>query len=248
MLYGKLLRAHDPGCREIEGTLPLVHGYRRRDGTPVRTHQRAGPSRTTGVVVTVTVAGLAISSSGVSTAEGVSGTEVKVQMGNAEVTLSPDDVEARFVRAAGRIARSGYSWKNLTIETNKNCAEHSFGKVQEFFESNPCQWLDRVFVVVHKRGSKGSVLIDFVWVEMSTAAQADECQRLMETRGAGSVTKLSQEGDSPYKKFHIPYDFYFPIYSGTGTGSIQIQPFTPLQSGEIGAIIDDSLQALNSPA
>ena len=169
----------------------------------------------------VSIVGLTVSSSAGSAAEGASSAEKgSTETGSAEqgecgrgevdFTLSADDVQARFVRAAGRIARSGYSYKDLTIETDTNCAEHSYGKVQEFFQTNPCKWLARAYVVVHKEGSKGSVLVDFVWVEMYTNTQAEECQQLMETPGAGSVTKLSQEDDSPYKDTYLPLDFYVP--------------------------------------
>ena len=43
------------------------------------------------------------------------------------------------------------------------------------------------------------MLVDWVWIEMSTSAQAEECQQLMDTPGSGSVTELAREDDSPYK-------------------------------------------------
>lgn len=237
-----------------------MRSYTRSDGTRVRRYRARVTTRTTkrttsgttGFIVVVSIVGLTVSSSG-SAAEGASSAEKgtaeggTAEGGEVDLTLSADDVQARFVRAAGRILRSGYSYKDLTIETNKNCAEHSYGRVQEFFQSNPCKWLARAYVVVHKEGSKGSILIDFIWVEMYSIVQADECQQLMETPGAGSVTKLSQEDDSPYKDTYLPLDFYVPRNSGTGAGNIQVQPFIPLPAGITGTVIADSLQALGLP-
>jgi hypothetical protein len=189
-------------------------------------------------VVSVTIAGLAISSSGGSAAEEAG----RANDGKADVTISSDDVQASFERAAGRIVRSGYSYKDLVISYDTNCAAHSSGKVQEFFQSNPCKWLARAYVVVQKKGSEGSILVDFIWVDMPTTAQADECQQLMETPGAGSVTELAREDDSPYKDAYLPIDFYVPGIKGTIAWNIQAQPFVPLSTSAIGTIIEDSLQ------
>lgn len=167
-------------------------------------------------MVSVTIAGLAISSSGGSAAESAS----KADDGKVNVTLSSDDVQASFERAAGRIARSGYSYKDLVISIDTNCVAHSYGKVQEFFQSDPCKWLVRAYVVLQKKGTEGSMLVDFVWVDMPTSAQAEECQQLMEAPGSGSVTELAREDDSPYKDTYLPIDFYVAGISGTAAWNV----------------------------
>ena len=219
--------------------MPWVRGYTRSDGTRVRSYVRRSPRRAADFVISLTVAGFAISSSGGSVAEGASSAD-DGKADVTDVTLSPDDVQVSYERAALRLARSGYSFKDLHLAIDSNCVEHSYGEVQEFFRSNTCKWLARAYVVVQKKGSDGSILVDFVWVDMSTSAQAEECQQLMETFGAGSVTELAREDDSPYKDTDLPIDFYVPGIHTTAAWNVQVQPFIPLPAGVIGTVIQDS--------
>jgi hypothetical protein len=190
-------------------------------------------------VVSVTIAGLVISISGGSAAEGASSAD-DGKADVTDVTLSPDDVQINYERAAFRLARSGYSFKDIHLAIDSNCVEYSYGEVQEFFRSNTCKWLARAYVVVQKKGSDGSILVDFVWVEMSTTAQAEECQQLMDTSGGGSVTELAREDDSPYKDTELPIDFVFPGIHETAAWNVQVQPFIPMPTGVIGTVIEDS--------
>jgi hypothetical protein len=75
-------------------------------------------------VVSITIAGLAISSSGSSAAESAR----RADDGKVNVTLSSDDVQASYERAAGRIARSGYRYKDLVLEIDKNCVRILMGR------------------------------------------------------------------------------------------------------------------------
>ena len=213
-----------------------TRGYRRSDGTRVRGYVARNPSRTTGLVISVTVASLAISSSGGSATESAG----KADEGKVSVTLSSDDVQASFERAAGRILRSGYRYKDLVLSIDSDCVEHSYGEVKEFFRSNRCKWLARAYVVLQKEGSEGEMLVDFVWVEMPTSAQAKECQHLMVTVGAGSVTELAREDDSPYKDTYLPIDYYKAGIAGTAVWNVQLQPFAPLPFQVITTVLKDA--------
>jgi hypothetical protein len=145
------------------------------------------------------------------------------------------------VRAAGRILRSGYRYKDLHLAVDSNCVEHSYGRVQDFFRSHRCKLLVRAYVVIQKEGSRGAILVDFVWVDMPKLAQAEECEHLMDTPGNGSVTELAREGDSPYKDTYLPIDFYRAGISGTATWDVQVQPFVPVPFQVIGAILNDGV-------
>jgi hypothetical protein len=195
------------------------------------------PRRTKGLVITVTIAGLAIYSSGGSSAESAS----KADDGKVNVTLSSDDVQASYERAAGRIAKSGYRYKDLVISVDTNCVAHSYGKEQDFFRLNPCRWLARAYVVLQKEGSEGSMLVDFVWVDMPTSAQAEECQHLMVTPGSGSVTELAREDESPYKEEYLPIDFYMGEISGAAAWNVQLQPFAPVPLKVIKTVLNDGV-------
>ena len=188
-------------------------------------------------MVSVTIASLAISSSGSSAAESAD----KPDEGKVSVTLSSDDVQASYERAAGRILRSGYRYKDLHFSIDNNCVANSYGKVQEFFRSNPCKWLARAYVVVQKKGGEGEMLVDWIWVDMHTSAQAEECQHLMETPGSGSVTELAREDDSPYKGTYLPIDFYAVGISGTAAWNVQLQPFIPLPANVITTVLDEGV-------
>jgi hypothetical protein len=188
-------------------------------------------------VVTVTIAGLAIYSSGGSSAESAG----KADDGKVNVTLSSDDVQASFERAAGRIARSGYRYKDLVISVDTNCIAHSYGKEQDFFRLNPCRWLARAYVVLQKKGGEGSILVDFVWVYMPTSGQAEECQHLMVTPDSGSITELAREDDSPYKDTYLPVDFYTGGISGTAAWNVQLQPLAPVPLRVIMTVLNDGV-------
>jgi hypothetical protein len=79
---------------------------------------------------------------------------------------------------------------------------------------------------------------------MPTSALAERCQQLMETPGAGSVTKLSQEGGSPYKDTYLPLDIYVPGIKGTAAWNLQFQPLIPLPAGVTATVEGDTLKAL----
>jgi hypothetical protein len=99
----------------------LVRSYTRSDGTRVRSYVARNPRRTRDFVVSVTIASLAISSSGSSAAESAD----KPDEGKVSVTLSSDDVQASYERAAGRILRSGYRYKDLHLSIDNNCVANS---------------------------------------------------------------------------------------------------------------------------
>lgn len=95
-------------------------------------------------------------------------------------------------------------------------------------------------MVLQKEGSEGEMLVDFVWVEMPTSAQAKECQHLMVTVGAGSVTELAREDDSPYKDTYLPIDYYKAGIVGTAVWNVQLQPFAPLPFQVVTTVLKDA--------
>lgn len=196
------------------------------------------------VVVTATAAitiggvtaGLTISSSGDSVAQGAS----KTDAGKVDVAISADDLKTSLVKTVVKLAANGYSYKSLVFEADTDCVSHSSGKVQEFFQSNPCKWLARAYVGVQK-GSAGLVLVDFIWVDMPTYAQAEECQRLMETSGSGTVTELARETGSPYQNAMLPIAYYSSGISGTAVWLTQAQPFTPVPINVVTTILNNAV-------
>jgi hypothetical protein len=144
------------------------------------------------------------------------------------------------VKTVAELAASGYSYKTPVFAADTNCVSHSSGKVQEFFQSNPCNWLARAYVVVQK-GSAGLVLVDFIWVDMPTYAQAEECQRLMETSGSGTVTELARDPGSPYQNTMLLTAYYSSGISGTAVWLAQAQPFTPVPFNVVTTVLNDAV-------
>ena len=85
------------------------------------------------------------------------------------------------------------------------------------------------------------MLVDWIWVEMPTSAQAEECQQLMDTPGSGSVTELAREDDSPYKDTFLPVDFYTAGIWRAGAWNVQLQPFAPVPFKVIGTILNEGV-------
>lgn len=76
---------------------------------------------------------------------------------------------------------------------DSTCAEHSYGRTQEFFEETECDQLTRsVFTTALPDGR--SVYTSVVVVQMANEADAQELRELTDTNGTGNVKDLVNEG------------------------------------------------------
>lgn len=76
---------------------------------------------------------------------------------------------------------------------DSTCAEHSYGKTQEFFEETECEQLTRsVFTTSLEDGR--SVYTSVVVVKMASAEDAEELRKLTDDDGTGNVKDLVNEG------------------------------------------------------
>jgi hypothetical protein len=72
------------------------------------------------------------------------------------------------------------------------CATHSYGLVQRFFRSHPCQALSRELFTTRDSQNDG-ILVAVSWTRMPDHAQAAALQQLADRSGTGNVTELSRD-------------------------------------------------------
>jgi hypothetical protein len=171
-----------------------VRGYRRRDGTWVRSHRRRAPARSSrakkvaaGVVLAVTIGGgtvtLAISRGSAQIPRGGSPARPPAK---TEVRVKADSD-----RVAARLRAKGYR-VNLRMEHDDDCAAHSYGTVQDFFRLTPCSSLSRaVFELRDKH--RNVTLVAISWVDMPNAAAARQYKALVDRDGPATLPTLTRE-------------------------------------------------------
>ncbi|GGM80600.1 hypothetical protein GCM10012275_59060 [Longimycelium tulufanense] len=72
------------------------------------------------------------------------------------------------------------------------CSGYSYGEVQRFFVTNPCQALTRsLFEVTNDSGRR--MLVAVSWTQMPDPTRAGELKRLADRSGTGNVAELSRE-------------------------------------------------------
>ena len=93
--------------------------------------------------------------------------------------------------AVQRLARSGFQVRERATDAGSDCAAHSYGQVQEFFRTHPCEAYFRSLLEV--REGPAVVLVAIAWVDMPDAEQARRLKALMDRHGTGNLTELSRE-------------------------------------------------------
>ncbi|MBB2934438.1 hypothetical protein FHX82_001458 [Amycolatopsis bartoniae] len=116
-------------------------------------------------------------------------------------TDSGGATEARTARArqSAKDGDEAEAWRRLGLKELKKdlrhrlrCAVQSFGQVQQFFVTHPCDDLEQQLFAVSDAG--GNVIVGTVmWVRMPSGASADQLKRLEDTYGSGDVTPFGTE-------------------------------------------------------
>jgi hypothetical protein len=118
-----------------------------------------------------------------------------------------------------RLVRSGLKVGKPDIDTQADCVAHSYGQVQEFFRTHPCDALFRALLEV--RDGHGAVaLVAIAWVDMPDADQAQQLMALMDRPGTGNVAELSRE--SGRRRFSGRY--YASDREGATVINVQAEP------------------------
>jgi len=245
---GRWVRAHtarNPGRRSNSAS-PSRHAGPLRTPNPPSPRKLSNPARVTvTIVVAATIAiggvsiGLKVSSSSGGTSSGSSSVDGE---GQPSVRVSTGDVQASLKRTTVTLSASGYGGYYLVPEFDSNCASHSYGKVQDFFRSNPCKWLARAYIVLREH-NQGLALVAISWVDMPTLSLAMEYKHMVDAPGTGNITELSRES-GPYRNVIFNGNDYLSGIIGTAVWNVQVQPIDSASADVLKKILNDSHQSV----
>jgi hypothetical protein len=149
------------------------------------------------------------------------------------------EAQAGFKRAEAALTASHFRTK-LAMESNNNCAAHSYGQVRDYFQSNPCRHLARAYIQVGDI-ERSLILVAISWVEMPTSTSARDYKHLVDIPDTGNITELSRET----KLFeHIAYDnaVYGSGIKGNFVWNIVVKPVFPTPADVMNQVISDARQ------
>lgn len=125
------------------------------------------------------------------------------------------DVVRRLERRGLRADRRGEAFST-------DCAAHSYGQVQQFFEDHPCDALFRALYEI--RGAGGArVLVAAAWVDMPDAAGAAALKSLVDRPATGNITELSKE-QRRYRSVRFTGQHYTSLQEGATVVNAQAEP------------------------
>jgi hypothetical protein len=151
------------------------------------------------------------------TAAGAGGTTASASSARASSQARRQDadrIRARLLRQALRV--------ESRFDTTDDCVAHSYGKVREFFQEQPCVALHRAWFEVRDR-RRGMVLVAVSWVEMPDTRSARAFHELVDTHGTGNVTELSRE-EGPHRRVRFTGQHYVSRRDGTTVVNTQAEP------------------------
>jgi hypothetical protein len=150
--------------------------------------------------------------------------------------MTADTSAVYFKNAQDGLLASGYSHINFAVESDSNCGQHSYGQVEEFFKSHPCQWLTRAYMAIYD-GRTGEVLVALAWVGMPNASLAAEYKKLVDTGRTGNITELSRD-IGQYRAIKYDGKFYNSGLDGTSVWNVELQPIGPIPTAFVSGILD----------
>jgi hypothetical protein len=115
-------------------------------------------------------------------------------------------------------------------EDTDDCAEHSYGQVQEFLQRRTCAGLHRAYFEVRDRNGD-VVLIAVSWVEMPDEAQARDLHELLDSDGTGNITELSRD-QGGYRSVR----FTGGIYESRRDGTVVVNAQAEAVSGRVAGL------------
>ena len=194
----------------------------RPDGTvyPLTPPKPKGPSP--GQVVGAVALAVLLATGGTVGLTGSSGTLGARGSPSVRSSAQVRDREARAV--AHRLVRSGFRIDYEMTSDGDDCAAHSYGQVQEFFEKHPCLALYRsLFEVRDRRG--GLLLVAVARVDMPDSTSARAYRELVDTYGTGNITELNRErGGYRYRDVRFTGKRYASSRNGNTVINAQAEP------------------------
>jgi hypothetical protein len=208
-----------------------VRGYRRKDGTPVRSYVRRSPVRTATAAITVGVT--------ITIAANLSPFDASSSLRVPRIKVEAQ-AKADFNKSESRFRARGYK-VNLDVRFDTDCAAHSYGKVHDFFILHSCVLLSRAAFTLRDK-YQDAILVAISWVSMPDTALAERYKSLVDTWRTGNVTELSRE-IGPYKNVRFTGKNYTSGLDGKTVWNAQVQPtLRPVDLTVIKALLAASRQ------
>lgn len=134
----------------------------------------------------------------------------------------PNVNRQRSEAAEARIVARGVQVRARLTDDSDDCAEHAYGRMQDFLRRHPCAGMHRAMFEL--RDAKGDVVLVAVsWVDMGDETTARELHRLIDGSGTGNITELSRERGR-YRSIRFTGDIYESRREGTVVSNAQAQP------------------------
>lgn len=141
-----------------------------------------------------------------------------------------------FKNAQVTLLGEGYKHLDFAEEYDSSCEQHSYGRVEQFFKSHPCDWAVRAYLAVHDN-SLGEVLVALSWVGMPNASSATAYKSLVDAGGTGNITELSRD-TGPYQAVKYNGQFYTSKLDASTVWNVEVQPVGAIPTAFITSIFD----------
>jgi hypothetical protein len=194
-----------------------VRGYRRKDGTKVRSYTRSGPVAGAGAAAVAAVLVVGGAAGGLGAGSGGGGTTVRPKTGSKSAEVRAK----RTTDAMIRLERKGYR-VTRQASADTDCAAHSYGQVVTFFRRNPCAGVVRMSFEVRDR-RRNVVLVAVASVAMPDEGGARRFRTLVDRDGTGNLTELSRERGR-YRSVRFIGIPYASRRDGVVVTNVQAQP------------------------
>jgi hypothetical protein len=228
--WGTLVKRRPHRRRVPGGSVGSSPTYVR--SAPVKPEPRRRAKSPVVVVVIVILLGAAAAVTVALTDSSAGATASQIDARPMSTESSADD----FKNARAAFLASGYRHIDFAVQSGSNCEQHSYGKVQVFFKSDPCEWLTRAYLAIHD-SNLGEVLVALSWVGMPSAASATAYKKLVDKGGTGNITELSRD-TGPYRTIKYSGEFYTSGLDGSSVWNVQLQPVGQIPTAFVSEIFD----------
>jgi hypothetical protein len=161
--------------------------------------------------------------------------------GDRSVNVRPASALARAAAANGDYTAAwqelGLSGGRVALGRSAQCAANSFGQVKTFFADKPCQSLQRELLALGDIQGN-TIVVSIAWVQMPSAINAAELQRLADTDGTGSIN-LIRSGDPGLDNARFDGRYYATRRSGS---LVIIAETAPARRNPTGALLHQTAE------
>jgi hypothetical protein len=142
-----------------------------------------------------------------------------------------------FKNARTALLAAGYKHVDVAEEYDASCEQHSYGQVEGFFKSHPCDWVVRAYLAVHD-SNLGEALVALSWVVMPNASLAAAYKTLVDAKGTGNITELSRD-TGLYRSVKYDGQFYLSGLAASSVWNVEVEPVGAIPTAFTTSIFDE---------